>query len=161
MAFIDGGNGCRCKKIKTLRARSKCPPPGSRAGGRKSRSTGPCRPSNSAAFHCVSSAAPSCQVSVFGSFLCGNVCAICASVWSCFSSSCVCGKHNQREKSMYPEAMKKSIAFIESIFSPEWCRNSQFCLAAIYDIYERSIFSTFIYSSFIISWTPALWIITL
>lgn len=28
-----------------------------------------------------------------------------------FSSSCVCGKHNQREKSMYPRAIKKINSF--------------------------------------------------
>lgn len=114
------------KDQKSLRARNKCPPPSSWAGGRKSRSTGLCHSSNTAAFHRVSLVAPSCQVSVFGSFLHGNVCAIHASVWSCLSSSCVCGKHNQREKSMYPQAIKKPIAFIESKFSVEWCSESLF-----------------------------------
>lgn len=132
MAFVDGGSGCQCKEIKTLRTQetSVLPPAAEQEGGKVAQQV--CVTSvTPAAFNRTSLAAPSCQVSVFGSFLCGNVCAICASIWSRFSSSGVCGKHNQREKSMYPQAIKKSIAFIESIFSAEWCRNSQLCPAAI------------------------------
>lgn len=150
MAFVDGGSGCRRKKIKTPSARetSVLLPAAEQERG-KSRATGPC--------HCfltvqLFTACPRllspARYLFLDRFFVENVCAICASVWSCFSSSCVWGKHNQREKSMYPEAMKKSIAFIRAIFSAAWCRDSKFCLAAIY---EKDQFFIFIYSSFIIS----------
>lgn len=76
-----------------------------------------------------------------------------ASLWSCFASPRVCRKHNQREKSMCPQAIGKSIAFIESMNSIEWVSSSLFCRAEITQSHFRHNFINFLYY--------VLWITTL
>lgn len=86
---------------------------------------------------------PSRYLSAFASFHCERAC---ASIQSHFSSSCICGKRNQREKSMHPTAIKN--AFMESMFILELYRRSLLFPTAICEIKPALCFFLFIIDDF-------------
>lgn len=132
MAFVDGGNGCRCKKIKTSlheKQVSSSQQPSRREEESLNRfRAAPLTPQH---FHGLSLAALSCQVSVFGSLSLWKTPVLSAHQFEAAFPLPASVENTIKEKNQCILAIKKSIAFIESIFSVEWCRDSYSCPAAI------------------------------
>lgn len=154
MAFVDGGSGCQCKEIKTLGTQetSVLPPAAEQGGGRVAQQVY-ATSVTPAAFNRTSSAAPSCQVSVFGSFsLWKHLCYLCISSKLLFLFRCLWKTQSKRKINV--SSSNKKVNSFHTIYIQRGVMQ-RFSARPGCNLWNRSIFSTFIYSPFIISQTVA------
>lgn len=108
--------------------------------------------SNSAAFHRVSLAAPTCQVSVFGPFLCGN-CLRYLSLKLLFLFLCLWKTQTKRKINVSSSNRNKSQYLSYNLYLGR--SDVEILTSARLQFARQTRFSTFIYLSFIISSTLA------